>query len=145
MFNRGAWNEASPRIALCSGAYQRSLGTRLAQGLYSALVLTSGARNKASPGIVYSALVLTREAWNEASPRIVLRTGANQGSLGTRRAQGLYTAHWCSPGEPGMRLTKGLYSMLALTVLIWRTSNSFCLRCLNVSRCSPVAHGMRVA
>ena len=41
-------------------------------------------------------------------------TGAHQGSLGTRLAQG-----W--------------YSILALTVLIHLTSNSFCLRRLNVS------------
>ena len=80
--------------------------------------------NEASHGIVYSAMVLTRGAWNEASPRIVLRTGAHQGSLGTRLAQGLYTPHWCSPGEPGMRLAQGLYSILALIVLIRRTSNS---------------------
>ena len=76
--------------------------------------------NKASPGIVYSALVLTREAWNEASPRIVLRTGAHQGSLGTRRAQGLYTAHWCSPGEPENKDCPGIvYSALVLSKRAW--------------------------
>ena len=156
VLTRGAWNEASPGLVLCSGAYQGSLGTRLAQGLYSALVLTRGAWNEASPRIVlcsgayqgslgtrlaqglYSALVLTRGAWNEASPRIVLRTGAHQGSRGTRHTQGLYTAYWCSPGEPGMRLAQGLYSILALTVLIWRTSNSFYLRRFNVSSSSSV-------
>ena len=42
----------------------------------------------ASPGIAYSALRLTSGAWNEASPRFVLHTGAHQGSLGTRIALG---------------------------------------------------------
>ena len=53
----------------------------------------------ASHGILYSALVLSRETWNEASPGLILCTGAHQGSLGTR-------------------LALGLYSTLALTVLI---------------------------
>ena len=114
------------------------LGPRLDQGLYFVLVLTSGARDQGYPGIVHSALMLTRGARNEASPRIVLRTGAHQRSLGTRRAQGLYTPHWCSPWEAGMKLAQGLYFILALIVLIWRTSNSFYLRCLSVSSSSSV-------
>ena len=43
---------------------------RLAQGLYSLLVLTSA-------------------AWNVVSPGIVLRTGANQENLGARLALGV--------------------------------------------------------
>ena len=101
--------------------------------LHSVLVLISGAweqayprdctlhwcsprepGNKASPGIAYSTLVLSRGTWNEACPGLILCTGAHQGSL-------------------GMRLALDLYSIMALTVLIRRTSNSFCLRRLNVS------------
>ena len=69
---------------------------RLAQGLYSALVLTKG-----------------------TCPGLTLYTGAHQGSM-------------------GMRLALGLYSILALTILIRRTSNSFCIRRLNVSSSNSV-------
>ena len=64
---------------------------------------------------LHSVLVLIREPGNKASPGIVVCTGAHQGSLGTRLALGLYTAHWCSPREPGMRLAQGLYSVMLLT------------------------------
>ena len=64
---------------------------------------------------LYSVVVLIRGAWKKASPGIVLSTGANQWSPGTRLALGLYTPHWCSPGEPGMRLAQGLCSVLVLT------------------------------
>ena len=57
---------------------------------------------------LHSVLVLIRGAWELASPGIVLHMDANQGSLGTRLALGLYTPHWCSPGEPKMRLAQGL-------------------------------------
>ena len=48
--------------------------------VYSALVLTSGAWNEASPGLgnVYSALVLSRGAWNEGNLGLVLHTGAHR-------------------------------------------------------------------
>ena len=36
-----------------------------------------------------SAYVLTRGAWNAASPGIVLRTGAHKENLGTRLARGV--------------------------------------------------------
>ena len=115
-----------------------SLGTRLSLGLYSTLVLTRGAwergkprdctlhwcspgepGNKASPGIAYSALVLSRGTWNEASPGLILCSGAHQGSLGTR-------------------IALGLYSILVLTVLIRRTSNSFCFCRSNISSSNSV-------
>ena len=35
---------------------------------------------------LYSVLVLTRAAWNAVRPGIVLRTGAHQGNLGARLA-----------------------------------------------------------
>ena len=38
---------------------------------------------------LYSVLVLTRAAWNAVSPGIVLCTGAHQGNLGTRLAMGV--------------------------------------------------------
>ena len=38
---------------------------------------------------LYSVLVLTRAAWNAVSPGIVLRTGAHQGNLGARLALGV--------------------------------------------------------
>ena len=63
--------------------------------------------------------MLSRGAWNEASPGVILCTGAHQGSLGTR-------------------LALGLYSILALTFLIRQTSNSLCLRRLNVTSSSSV-------
>ena len=83
---------------------------RLAQGLYSVLLLTKGA---GEPGYItlglYSAVVLTRGDWeqaaltctphrcslgepgNEASPGIVLRTGAHQENLGKRLPLGVYS------------------------------------------------------
>ena len=148
-------NEASNELPLRTGAHQGNLGTTLALGMYSVLVLTRGARDEASLELalrtgayqeslgtrlamsLQSVLVHNRGAWNKSSPGITLRTGAHQGSLGTRLALGLYTLHWCSPGEPGMRLAQGLYSELVLTVLIRRTSNSFC-RPFNVSSSSSV-------
>ena len=63
--------------------------------------------------------MLSRGTWNEASPGLILCTGTHQGSMGTR-------------------LALGLYSILALTVLIRRTSNSFCLCRLNVSSSNSV-------
>ena len=100
MLTRGAWNGVSAGIALRTGAHQGDLGARLALG-------------------VNSVLVLTRRAVNKASHELALCTGAQQGSLGTRLAQGLYTPHWCSPGQPGMRLAQGLYSVLVLTRAAW--------------------------
>ena len=118
-------NEASSGRELCSSAHQESLGTRLSMGLHSVVVLI-------------------REPGNKASQGIVLCIGTHQGSLGTRLALGFYTPPWSFPGEPGMRLAQcctgahqgslgtrlalGLYSILVLTVLIRRTSNSFCFR-----------------
>ena len=68
---------------------------------------------------LHSVLVLNRGAWEQGNPGIVLCIGAHQGSLGTRLVMGLYTLHWCSPGEPGMRLAQGLYSVLVLTKVAW--------------------------
>ena len=63
------------------------------------------------------------EPGNEASPGIVLRTGDQQGNLGTRLAMGVYyvlvltrgamepwscTPFWCSSGEPGNKARPGI-------------------------------------
>ena len=66
-----------------------------------------------------SVLVQSGEPGNKASQGIVLRTGAHKRSLGKRLALGLYTPHWCSPAEPGMRLAQGLHSVLVLTKGAW--------------------------
>ena len=53
----------------------------LAHGFSSVLVLTRGAWNKDSPGIVYSALDLSKGAWNEGTLGLVLHTGAHRSHL----------------------------------------------------------------
>ena len=118
-------NEVSLGIVLRTGAHQRSLGMRLALGLYSVQVLTreAGERGYIALGL-YSALVLTRGAWergkpwactlywcspgepgNEASHELALLTGAHQESLGTRLAKSPY---WCSSREPGNKSSQGI-------------------------------------
>ena len=81
---------------------------------------------------LHSVLVLTKELWNKASHQLALHTGAHQGSMGTRLARDC-TPYWCSsgepgnkdnlltcsPGEPGMLLAQGLYSVLVLTRGAW--------------------------
>ena len=130
-------NEASNELLLRTGAHQGNLGTTLALGMYSVLVLTRGARNEdsheltlltgahqVSLGIrlamsLQSVQVQTGEPGSKASPGIVLRTGAHRGSLKTMLALGSYTPHWCSPGEPWMRLALSLHSVLVLTRRAW--------------------------
>ena len=81
---------------------------------------------------LHSVLVLTKELWNKASHELALHTGAHQGSVRTGLARDC-TPYWCSsrepgnkdslltcsPGEPGMRLAQGLYSVLVLTRGAW--------------------------
>ena len=118
-------NEVSLGIVLRTGAHQRSLGMRLALGLYSVHVLTRGAGERGYIALgLYSALVLTRGAWergkpwvctlywcspgepgNEASHELALLTGAHQESLGTRLAKSPY---WCSSREPGNKSSTGI-------------------------------------
>ena len=115
-------NEASNELSLRTGAHQGNLGTTLALGMYSVLVLTRGARNEDSHELtlvtgahqvslgtrlamsLQSVLVQTREPGSKVSPGIVLRTGAHKGSLVTMLALGSYTPHWCSQGSQGRGL-----------------------------------------
>ena len=84
-------NKVRPGLVLRTGAHQGSLGTRLALGLYSTLVLNKGAwvRGKPWAGTLY--WCSPGEPGNEASREHAHLTGAHQESLGTRLAQGLYS------------------------------------------------------
>ena len=88
-------------------------------------------------GKLHPELDSQNESGNKVRPGLVLRTGAHQGSLGTRLALGLYSTLG-SLGEPGneaspgrvlctgahqgsqeMRLTMSMHSLLVLTRRVW--------------------------
>ena len=69
---------------------------------------------------LHSILALIDESGNKASPGLVLRTGAHQGSLGTRLTLGLYSVLVLTRGawERGY-IALGLYPVLTLTRGAW--------------------------
>ena len=79
-------NKVRLGLVLRIGAHQGRLGTRLALGLYSTLVLTRGVWERGKPRDCTLYWCSPGERGNEASHELALGTGAHQDSLETRLA-----------------------------------------------------------
>ena len=97
--------EIRPGLVLCTGGHQGSLGTRLALGLYSTLVLTRGAWERGKPWACSLYWCSPGAPGKEASHELALLTGAHQESLATWLAMSPY---WCSSWDPGNKASPGI-------------------------------------
>ena len=84
-------NKVRLGLVLRTGAHQGRLGTRLALGLYSTLVLIRRGWERGKPRDCTLYWCSPGETGNEASHELALGTGAHQESLGTRLAMSLHS------------------------------------------------------